>query len=211
MKHLNPKLTLFFVFFLILLSLGSAELFEIGSFDNCSDEIFYVDVSSLGSLRAESYNLSSCELFYQEETHHRWRCDCINNSLNISINVLSRVGNSYSVSVMSVSDLVDYELIANFEDLNLHFEGFVQVIPTPDVSTQKLFFQAYLLYLVMLGAALVIILLGFIYSSQNGGFPWEDRTKRAIRLHRKGQNAFESSKHKKAKKYYRKASKLRNK
>lgn len=198
------------IFFLLLISLISAQLYPLTSFENCSGTDFYVDVSGLGSLFEGAYSLHDCTLFSIDNKTHNWKCTC-NDSLNLTLETLINFDQSYSISVVSVLAGTDYDLLDEHKKSELPVTTFI--VPETESKNKitgaviggKTIAYGFLVVLVFL------IVLGLFFANYIGGLPWKDKSERAANLHKKGQNAFESSKLNKAKRYYRRASKLRHK
>jgi len=201
---------------ILLSSIAQAAIQEVGNFDNCSGYTFYIEITGLGPIYTEGYNIPQCE-FVSEKTNkiHDWICKCENNSLNITIDSNSILSNTFSVSVIRLNETLN----PSFEELfskeknsttktiikiNNQTKGFNLITAKVTFSKTKGWSS--------LGIIIIIlIILGINLKNKFGGMPWTPNNERVLNLHKKGQQAFEKSKIKKAKLFYRRASKLRNK
>ncbi|MBN1175719.1 hypothetical protein JXA48_03670 [Candidatus Woesearchaeota archaeon] len=206
------KLLLRVLLFIGLMSVALAvEQHNLTSFQNCSEYTFYVDVTGFGEIYQGAYELAGCELFSATETKHRWKCDCLE-SLNLTLKTLYALDNTYTISVLSVSKDVDYESIADYEQKKMLVKTFVienKSQPKQNTTPTGAVIGTGTKIGILSFVVLVFVLMFVFFEHYMGGAPWQDKNTRAINLHKKGQHAFESSKLKKAKRYYKRASKLR--
>ena len=179
------------------------------TFGNCSDYTFYVDVVGFGDIYEGAYDIEGCDLINSSATEHRWKCDCLD-TLNLSFKTLYALDRTYTLSVMSVSKDVDYDSIKDYENSEIFVKTFTfdERMKSNNTLTGAVIGPG--IKVGVISFIILLLLIGILFSIHYlGGAPWQDRSKRAMNLHKKGQHAFESSKLNKAKRYYKRAARLR--
>lgn len=208
------KLVLVLILLLFTISLASAELYEIGQFENCSDYTFYVEITSLGKMYEGTYGLDFCETIIANEYNHVWRCDC-NRSLNLTLDTIAAIDDTYSASVVRVLKGTDYETVKSYqkEDNLKIVPATVDVKPTSNEITGRVASLTGSDSLTTIGIVglMVLVFLLVISFNMHGGMPWESKTSRAKKFHKRGRKAYELGNNSKAKKCYEKSAKLRDK
>lgn len=198
------------IMIILVSSVILAEEYQLTSFNDCYEYDLYIEVSGLDSTIEGAYELPYCNLFDSKPGKHIWRCVC-NDSINLTLKTLAKLDQTYSLSVFGLTKGTNYSHLKDYIESVMPVE---RIMFNPVVQEKKNRLTGAVIgsqvQYGVIGFAILLVIIFLLYSIHYlGGLPWVNKKIRALNLHKKGQKAFENSKHKKAKRYYQRAAKLR--